>query len=102
MKNNNSNNNVTKSPTIMGFGFFSILLIFLIMAIGGIIIFERDVPEENRSNMLGYIGGLFVTLACIYIIYKFSGRNFEIMGKQIDSGMIIYILIILLLIFLND
>ena len=88
MKNNN-NLNITKSPEIMGFGFFTILLIILGISIGGIIIFERDVPDEGRDNLLGYIGGIIVTIGCIYIIYSLTGREFEIMSNKIDAGMVV-------------
>lgn len=101
-KNNNNNINITKSAEIMGFGFFGILFIFFGLIIGGIIIFERDVPDEGRENLLGYIGGTLITIFCIYIVYTLSGRMFTVMNQEIDAGMVAYIFIILMILFLAN
>lgn len=100
--NNNASYNITKSNTIMGFGFVTIAFLIIFGVLLGIVIFDRDTPNEDRDRLLGYVGGFVILFGCLYLIYKLGGRNFIVMGQEIDAGMIAYVVLILLIIFLSN
>ena len=61
-------------------------------------IFQSGPPL--RSNVLYNAFGAFVLAAAfIYMIFKFMGSNVVIFGKTIDTGMIVYVAIVLFVIF---
>ena len=103
--NNNSNKNsydITQSHNMVGFGFFTIILLAIGGLVFGVMIFDRDVPNEDRDSFLGYTGGILVLIGSLYLVHKLSGRTVNIVGQEIDSGMIAYVVIILMIIFLAN
>ena len=102
--NNNNKNNGKKSLThnISNF-FFGSDIAFIMTLVFGLIFgavllmtaLDQRVPPFRRqlvSNSMGII----LSLAFIYIIFKFMGQSVTILGKTFDFGMIIYILIIVM------
>lgn len=53
-----------------------------------------------RTNLLyNAMGAFALALGFIYVIFSFMGSNVVIMGKTIDTGMVVYIAIIVFVIF---
>mgnify|MGYP001158211254 CR=1 FL=1 len=103
-KNSNKNDEGKKpfSKTVSNF-FFGSDIAFVSTLVFGLIFgavllmtaLDQRVPPFRRqlvSNSMGII----LSLAFIYIIFKFMGQSVTILGKTFDFGMIIYILIIVL------
>ena len=103
-KNGNKNDDGKKpfSKTVSNF-FFGSDIAFVSTLVFGLIFgavllmtaLDQRVPPFRRqlvSNSMGII----LSLAFIYIIFKFMGQSVTILGKTFDFGMIIYILIIVL------
>ena len=103
-KNVNKNDDGKKpfSKTVSNF-FFGSDIAFISTLVFGLIFgavllmtaLDQKVPPFRRqlvSNSMGII----LSLAFIYIIFKFMGQSVTILGKSFDFGMIIYILIIVL------
>ena len=103
-KNVNKNDDGKKpfSKTVSNF-FFGSDIAFISTLVFGLIFgavllmtaLDQKVPPFRRqlvSNSMGII----LSLAFIYIIFKFMGQSVTILGKSFDFGMIIYIMIIVL------
>ncbi len=82
-----------ESLVIFG-GFF--LVIFATIVLAGI--FQAG-PAVRDNVLYNSFGALVMGGAFIYVIFSFMGNQVNILGKQLDVGMIIYISIVLFVIF---
>jgi hypothetical protein len=78
---------------------FTIILGLTTIAIGSIIMFENVLPTI-RTQFSNNITAALASIAFIFIIFKFMGSNINILGKEFDTGMILYIASIALLLVL--
>jgi hypothetical protein len=86
---------ITQYESFVIFGGFIAVILFTIILAG---IFQASDPY--RPNILYNAFGAFLMGGTfIYIIFSVMGKQINILGKQIDVGMIIYISIILFVMF---
>ena len=86
---------ITQYESLVVFGGFGIAIMAAIIFTG---IFQSGPPL--RSNVLyNALGAFALAAAFIYTIFKFMGSNVVILGKTIDTGMIIYVAIVVFVIF---
>ncbi len=108
-------NNIAPNPTktvssikdsLTGFFFgsdiavvFSIIFGLTVIAIGSVIIFENVIPNmrtQFSSNIVSAIGAV----GFIFVIFRFMGSTTNILGKEFDTGMILYVFSVILLVFI--
>jgi hypothetical protein len=78
---------------------FTIIIGLTIIAIGSIIMFENIIPNmrtQFSSNIVSTIGAV----GFIFVIFRFMGTTTIILGKESDTGMILYVLSVILLLFI--
>ena len=78
---------------------FSIIFGLTVIAIGSIIIFENVIPNmrtQFSSNIVSAIGAV----GFIFVIFRFMGTTTNILGKEFDTGMILYVFSVILLVFI--
>jgi len=78
---------------------FTIILGLTIIAVGSIIMFENIIPNMRTqfgSNIVSAIG----VVGFIFVIFRFMGTTTKFLGKGFDTGMILYVLSVILLIFI--
>ena len=86
---------ITQYESLVVFGGFGIAVMAAIILTG---IFQAGPPI--RANVLYNAFGAFALAAIfIYMIFNFMGSNVVILGKTIDTGMIIYVAIVVFVIF---
>ena len=87
---------LSQSDSLVVFGGFGILIMIAIIIIG---IFQAGDPV--RPNVLyNAFGAIMMGLGFIYLIFKFMGQEVMILNKSIDVGMIIYLAIVFLIMFI--
>jgi hypothetical protein len=86
----------TRNDSLVIFGGGIIAILIAIVFIG---IFQAG--STVRNNVLfNLLGGLGMSILFIYLIFRFMGSSVNIMGKNIDMGMVVYIFIVLFIIFI--
>ena len=86
---------ITQYESLVVFGGFGIAIMAVIILNG---MFQAGDPV--RQNLLyNAMGAFALAVGFIYLIFSFMGSNVVIMGKTIDTGMIVYISIVLFVIF---
>ena len=77
---------------------FTIILFFLTIGIGGTFLFEHGLDNYLKSQYMNNILGAITAIVFLFIIYKFMDSKTTILGKSIDTGFIVYFLIIVFVI----
>lgn len=86
---------VTEYDSLVVFGGFGVAVMAAIILNG---MFQAGPPY--RTNLLYNVVGAFaMSIAFIFIIFRFMGSHVVILGKSIDLGMFVYISIVLFVIF---
>jgi len=78
----------------ISFIFFGIIA-FAILATG---YWEGDVPAYREVAVNPFVA-VFIIICIFLLIYYNAGKTFSILGQEIDKGMIIYVGMVLLLVF---
>ena len=102
--NTNKNNSIKNKINTFFFGSdfsvaFTIIFGLIIISITSIILFEKGIPNirtQFSNNIIGIVGSLLF----IYAIFKYMGSTTKIMDTELDTGLILYIIIIFLIIVL--
>ena len=69
------------------------------IAIGSIALFENAIPNmrtQFSNNMVASLGAVLF----IFVVLRFMGETTVILGKEFDTGMILYVLSVILLVFI--
>jgi len=74
-----------------------ILLALLVLAIAGTLIIEASIPHM-RTNFVNNVGAVFLSIFAIAIVWYYSGKQTKIFGRSVSSGIVAYVLIIMLLV----
>lgn len=74
-----------------------ILLGLLVLAIAGTLIAEASIPHM-RTNFINNAGAIFLSIFAVGIVWHYSGKKTNIMGRSISSGIVAYVVIIILLV----
>jgi hypothetical protein len=78
----------------ISFIFFGIIA-FAILTTG---YWEGDVPPYREVAINPFVA-VFVVICIFLLIYYNANKNFTVMGQDIDRGMIVYVGLVLLLVF---
>jgi membrane protein YdbS with pleckstrin-like domain len=78
----------------ISFIFFGIIA-FAILATG---YWEGDVPPYREVAINPFVA-VFVVICIFLLIYYNAGKTFKFMEQEIDKGMIVYVSMVLLLVF---
>jgi hypothetical protein len=81
--------------SIVVFGGLGLSIIVIIVLTG---MFQTG-PSQRESIVFNAAGALFMGIGFIYIILTFMGSKVNILGEQLDIGMLIYIVIVLFIMF---
>lgn len=76
---------------------FTILFGLTAIAIGSVILFEKILPDM-RTQFSNNIIAALAAIGFVFVILRFMGSETNILGTSFDTGMILYILIIGLLV----
>jgi hypothetical protein len=87
---------ITQYDSLVIFGGLLIAILLTIIFAG---IFVAG-PVVRDSLLYNAAGAFLISFIFIYVIFKFMGHHIVILGKRLDFGMILYILIILFIIFI--
>ena len=79
-----------------------LLLLFLVVGLGFVILFEVAVPNI-RGQMVNNFVGICLGIALITLIFQQMGNTVNFFGRKLDMGMIYYlvVLMIVMLVFTN-
>ena len=86
---------ITHYESLVVFGGMFAVIIVTIILTG---IFQAG-PVVRENVIYNAFGAIFMAGSFIYIILKFMGSSINVMGKKLDIGMIIYLLIVLFVAF---
>ena len=83
------------------YSFFTIVLSILGAMLLGVVLFESKFVSNIRSQVMHPILGIGLAFVFIYAIYTFTGKYVRIplVGFNVDSGMFIYVCILVLILF---
>jgi hypothetical protein len=94
-KNGGIIDSITNYESLVIFGGFAFIFMVTIIFTG---VFQAG--EVVRTNLLyNCIGAFMMSFAFIYIIFNTMGSQLIILGAPIDTGMVIYVAIILFIMF---
>lgn len=89
MNNKSNNGKLDNSITPYFVSFFVMLGIVLVAAV----VYEQNVPVYRNTLITPFLA-IGCALLFVYFIYTLKDRSIEIYGKQIDTGVIVYVLIL--------
>ncbi len=81
--------------------FFAIILTILGAMLFGVVLFESKFVSNIRSQVMHPVLGIGFAFVFIYIIYTLTGKYIKVplVGFEVDSGMFVYICILVLILF---
>lgn len=97
-KNNNEAKLISLRTTGKGYGFGFLLFAFIALAILSTGYWEGEVPPFGEMPLNPYVS-VIIVFGMFLIIYYNANKKFDVMGQSIDKGMIIYVSMVLLLLF---
>jgi len=84
------------------YSFFTIILTIMLAMVLGVAIFESKMVSNMRTQLMHPILGISLALAFIIIIFQLTGSytKLPIIGLSIDTGALIYVCILTLILFI--
>ena len=98
-KNNNEPKLISLKTTGKSFGFGFIFFAIIAFAILSTGYWEGDVPPYREVALNPFVA-VFIVICIFLLIYYNAGKTYSVIGQEIDKGMIIYVSMVLLLIFI--
>ena len=97
-KNNNETKTVGLRTTGKSMTFSFIFFAFIAFAILATGYWEGEVPPYRKVALNPFVS-LLIVISIFLLIYYNAGQTFSVVGQEIDKGMIIYVGMVLLLVF---
>jgi len=85
----------TEYDALIIFGGFGVAVLITIILTG---IFQAG-PAVRTNLLYNIFGAGMMAFVFVYLIFNFMGSHVSILGKSIDTGMVIYILIMFFIMF---
>ena len=81
--------------------FFAIVLTIMAAMLFGTILFESNAVSKIRTQLMHPVLAIGLGILFIYSIYNLTGKyiRLPIIGKEVDTGMFVYICILILILF---
>lgn len=93
MNSSSSSSNIASKSSILPY--FTTFFIILAIVTFAAVFYEQNVPIY-RTSFMSPILAILAAVVFMYFIYTMRDRQVEFFGKQIDTGVIVYILILAL------
>lgn len=70
----------------------TIFLFFTVISVGGVFMFEVGL-DNMRTQFINNIVAVVASIGFIILIFKFMDSKINILGKEFDTGLVLYIFI---------
>lgn len=97
-KNNNEIKSISLRTTSKSYGITFIFFTIVAVAILLTGYWEVEVPPYRETALNPFVN-VFVIICIFLLIYYNAGKTFKFMEQDIDKGMVVYVSMVLLLIF---
>ena len=97
-KNNNEIKLISARTTGKSYGISFIFIAFITIAILLTGYWEGEVPPYRETALNPFVA-VFIIICIFLLIYYNAGKTFKFMEQDIDKGMVVYVSMVLLLIF---